>query len=140
MPHLPKPRTLVIGVVIALLVVGAGPLIAQDQERFGGGLEAPFLEGLGQEVGEPGGFDAEQTGELAEEAGVYFGWGLRPRNQAGAQFGGPPAGGAAAAAQPETVRGFSVVRGIGAGMEWSAVSDASPDICATLVAKLAAGG
>jgi anti-sigma factor RsiW len=38
-----------------------------------------------------------------------------------------------------TVRGFNVVRATGGGMDWMAVSDASPDVLAALLARLAAG-
>ena len=58
MPHLPKPRTLIIVVAIALLVVGAGLLIAQDQETLRvrttlASTDAPFPQYLARLLGAP---------------------------------------------------------------------------------------
>jgi anti-sigma factor RsiW len=55
---------------------------------------------------------------------------VRPGPENVAQASRPPV---------STVRGFNVVRTSGTGMDWVAVSDASPDVLSAFVARLASG-
>ena len=40
--------------------------IAEQQQRLRGGLQSPFLKSLGQQAGQPGGFNPKQSGQLAK--------------------------------------------------------------------------